>query len=72
MFFSLNAGVLALTIGQITAQVVLARLGAIIMAVGGLVYAAVMAWTLCYAYRRSLPRTASDPLRILSGGPPRP
>ena len=72
VFISMNGGVLALTIGLITAQVVVAHLGAIVIALGGLVYVAVMAWTLSYAYRRSLPRSASDPLRILPGGPPRP
>ena len=49
-------------------QVVLARLGAIIVGVGGLGYVAVMAWTLRYAYRPSAPRVANDPLRILPGG----
>ncbi len=68
VFFSLNGGVLALAIGLITAQVVFARLGAIIVGVGGLVYVAVMAWTLRYAYRPSAPRAAKDPLRILPGG----
>lgn len=67
VFFLLNVGVLVLASSLIAAQVVLARLGAIVLAAGGLVYVAVTTWTLSYAYRRSLPRAASDPLRILPG-----
>ncbi len=69
VFFSLNVGVLLLAIGLIAAQVTLARFGTIIIAMGGLLYVSVMAWSLSYAYRPSVPRTASDPLRILPGGP---
>ena len=72
VFFSLNVGVLALTIGLIAAQATLARFGTIIIALGGLLYVSVMAWSLSYAYRPSVPQTASDPLRILPGGPSRP
>ncbi len=72
VFFSLNSGNLVLAGGLITAQVALARVGAVVIAGGGLVYVAVMAWTLSYAYRRSVPRAASDPLRILPGGSSRP
>jgi len=72
VFFSLNVGVLALTIGLIAAQATLARFGTIIIALGGLLYVSVMAWSLSYAYRPSVPKTASDPLRILPGGPSRP
>ena len=72
VFFSLNAGVLAMASGLVTTQVLVARLGAVIIAVGGLLYVAVTAWTLSYAYRHSVPRAASDPLRILPGGSSRP
>jgi cbb3-type cytochrome oxidase subunit 1 len=72
VFFSLNVGVLALTIGLIASQATLARFGTIIIALGGLLYVSVMAWSLSYAYRPSVPQTASDPLRILPGGPSRP
>jgi hypothetical protein len=72
VFFSLNVGVLALTIGLIASQATLARFGTIIIALGGLLYVSVMAWSLSYAYRPSVPRTASDPLRILPGDSPRP
>lgn len=69
VFFSLNAGVLALACGLITGQGLLARLGTVVIAGGGLVYVAVMARTLGYAYRPSVPRDASDPLRVLPSGP---
>ena len=72
VFFSLNVGVLALTIGLIASQATLARFGTIIIALGGLLYVSAMAWSLSYAYRPSVPRTASDPLRILPGGSSRP
>ena len=72
VFFSLNVGVLTLTIGLIAAQATLARFGTIIIALGGLLYVSVMAWSLSYAYHPSVPRTARDPLRILPGGSSRP
>lgn len=59
---------LALASGLLTAQVELARLGAGTIAVGGVVYVAVMLWTLRYAYRRSVPTAARNPLRVLPGG----
>jgi hypothetical protein len=65
VFFSLNVGVLLLAAALIAADVLLARLGAIIIATGGLVYVTVMARTLSYAYRPAVPRAASHPLRIL-------
>ena len=68
VFFLMNAGVLTLAGGLITAQVAVARLGALVIALGGLIYVAVMARTLSYAYRSSVPRATSDPFRILDGG----
>jgi hypothetical protein len=65
VFFSLNVGVLLLAAALIAADVLLARLGAIIIATGGLVYVTVMARTLSYAYRPAVPRAASHPLRVL-------
>lgn len=67
VFISLNVGVLTLAGGLIAAQVAVARLGALVIALGGLIYVAVMARTLSYAYRSSVPPASSDPLRILSG-----
>jgi len=51
----------------IAAQVAVAQVGALVIALGGLIYVAVMARTLSYAYRSSVPQAASDPFRILSG-----
>jgi len=68
VFFSLNAGVLALASGLITGQVLPARVGATLVTVGGLVYIAIMARTLSYAYRSSVPPASSGPLRVLPDG----
>lgn len=68
MFFALNIGDLVLASGLLMAQVELARLGAGTIAVGGVVYVAVMLWTLRYAYRRLVPAAARNPLRVLPGG----
>lgn len=68
VFSLLNAGVLTAAGGLISAQVAVAQLGALVIALGGLIYVAVMARTLSYAYRSSVPPAASDPFRILSGG----
>ncbi len=65
VFFLLNLGVLMLATGLLVAQGVLACLGTIVIAGGGLVYVSVMARTLSYAYYRAVPRTASHPLRAL-------
>lgn len=65
VFCLLNAGVLTLAGGLISAQVSVARLGAIILAIGGVIYVTAMARTLSYAYHSSTP-PASDPFRILS------
>jgi hypothetical protein len=72
VFFSLNVGVLLLAAALIAADVLLARLGAVIIATGGLVYVTVMARTLSYAYRPAVPPAASHPLRVFPGGPSRP
>ena len=66
VFCLLNAGVLMLAGGLIAAQMAVAQLGALVLALGGLIYAAVMGRTLSYAYRASVPSAASDPLRVLS------
>ena len=67
VFILLNAGVLTAVGGLIAAQVAVAQVGALVIALGGLIYVAVMARTLSYAYRSSVPQAASDPFRILSG-----
>lgn len=65
VFVSLNIGVLTLAAGLITAQAAIAQPGALILALGGLVYVAVMGRTLSYAYRASAPQAAADSLRLL-------
>src|SRR5574337_1453342 len=67
VFVLLNAGVLTLAGGLIAAQVAIARLGALVLALGGLIYVAVMVRTLSYAYRAAVSPAAGDPLNLLSG-----
>lgn len=67
VFVLMNAGVLTLAGGLITAQVTVAWLGALMISIGGLIYVAVMARTLSYAYRSSVPQVTSDPLRLFPG-----
>src|SRR5574337_767689 len=45
VFFPLNIGVLTLAVGLIAAQAATAQLGALILALGGLIYVAVMGYT---------------------------
>lgn len=66
VFVLLNVGVLTLAAGLITAQATIARMGALVLALGGLIYVALMGRTLSYAYRVSVPPASSDPFRILS------
>jgi hypothetical protein len=68
VFSSLNAGVLLLAGGIVGANLVLARLGALVVAAGGLTYVVVMARTLRFAYSPAVPRGSCGPLRIVEGG----
>jgi hypothetical protein len=65
VFFAYNAGVGVLASGFLAGSIAMSRLGAIAIAVGGLVYVAVTLWTLSYAYRSSFPRAARSELRVL-------
>ncbi len=65
VFVLWNTGVLTLAAGLITAQGAIAEPGALILALGGLIYVAVMGRTLSYAYRASSPPTADHALRLL-------
>ncbi len=65
VFVALEIGLLTLAAGLLAGLAPLALLGAASITLGGLAYAITMEWTLSYAYRRSLPRSANDPLRIL-------
>ena len=67
VFATFNGGLLALAGGFVAGMVELCLFGSLLIAVGGLVYAGATLWTLSYAVRRSLPRAAQSPLRVLSG-----
>jgi hypothetical protein len=69
VFSALNAGVLVLAGGVVAANVVLARLGASILAAGGLTYVVVMARTLRFAYSPAVPGAACRPLRLATDDP---
>jgi hypothetical protein len=53
IFCALNAGVLIMSGGLLAGWITLAQAGACLIAAGGLVYSATMAWTLSFAYRRT-------------------
>lgn len=67
VFGLLNAGVLTLAGGLIMAQGPIAQFGGLILAVGGLIYVAVMGHTLSYAYRAATPPTANGSPGLSSG-----
>ncbi|PWB80297.1 MAG: hypothetical protein C3F08_04780 [Candidatus Methylomirabilota bacterium] len=66
VFVSLNIGVLTLAGGLVAAQIPVARLGAIVLAMGGLLYVAVMGHTLSYAYRAAAPPAGDNTPRLVS------
>ncbi|MGH7917555.1 MAG: hypothetical protein ACREQE_08810, partial [Candidatus Binataceae bacterium] len=53
VFVAFNAGLIVLAVGFSTSEARLAVSGAVIVAIGGLVYSATILWTLSYAYRRA-------------------
>ena len=65
VFFAFNAGIVLLVFGFAAGQEWLVRLGATLLATGGLPYAAATLWTLSHAYRRSTPQTGEGSLRIV-------
>jgi hypothetical protein len=65
IFSTFNGGVVALAIGFIVGTIELSLIGSLLVAFGGLLYAATTMWTLSYAVRRSIPRAAQSPLRVL-------
>ncbi len=66
VFLSFNLGVALLVAGFLEASSLLVQVGSYAIAAAALTYGACILWTLSYAYRRSMPRTAaSNPLRIL-------
>ncbi|HLX36230.1 MAG TPA: hypothetical protein VKR29_00465 [Candidatus Binataceae bacterium] len=67
VFVAYNGGVAMLAAGFMLSSVPLAQVGAIGVALGGLVYSSTTLWTLSFAYRSGLPRAAHNPLRVLPG-----
>ncbi len=65
VFIAYNTGVAATAAGFLLGSAATAEAGAAAIAVAGLIYSAVTLWTLSYAYRRSLPKSARTGLRIL-------
>jgi hypothetical protein len=59
VFWALNAGVLIMAGGLLGDRFPAARVGAYLIALGGLVYSATMGWTLSFAYRASSSRVLS-------------
>jgi hypothetical protein len=46
-------------------SVALVQIGAVGIAIGGLVYSATTLWTLSFAYRKAIPTAAKASLRVL-------
>jgi hypothetical protein len=67
VFIVYNGGVALIAAGFMMSSTSLAQIGAIGMAVGGVVYSATTLWTLSFAYRAALPPAAHNPLRVLPG-----
>ena len=67
VFIAYNAGVAVLVAGFMFPSVALAQVGAVGIAIGGLVYSAMTLWTLSFAYRKAVPNAANNPLRVLPG-----
>ncbi len=65
VFVAYNAGVATLVVGFMFSSVGLAEIGALGIALGGLVYSATTLWTLSFAYRKAIPSAANAPLRVL-------
>jgi len=62
VFLAFNSGVVLLAAGFVLDVVDLAQLGALLVALSGLLYAATTLWTLSYAFRRSTPRATQESL----------
>ena len=65
VFIAYNSGVAIIAAGFMVSSASLAQVGAIGLAVGGLVYSATTLWTLSFAYRKSVPAAAKTMLRVL-------
>ncbi len=65
VFIAYNTGVAVLVAGFMMSSIVLAQVGAVAIAIGGLAYSATTLWTLSFAYRKAVPAAANIPLRVL-------
>ena len=65
VFYALNGGVLLMAGGLLADRITVAVAGASLIAIGGLVYSAAMAWTLSFAYRRGTPPASDRVLRAV-------
>jgi len=65
VFVVYNGGVALIAGGFMMSSASLAQVGASGLALGGLTYSATTLWTLSFAYRSGLPRSAHNPLRAL-------
>ncbi len=67
VFITYNAGVAVLVAGFTCSSAALGKVGAVGVALGGLIYSATILWTLSFAYRKAVPGAAKTPLRVLPG-----
>ncbi len=68
VFAAFNAGVLILAAGFLAGAADIALLGSMLVAAGGVVYAATALWTLSFAFRQGLPSAArNSSLRVIPG-----
>jgi len=65
VFIAYNAGVALLTAGFALSSILLAQVGAVAIAIGGIAYSATTLWTLSFAYRKAVPKAALNPMRVL-------
>ncbi|MBI2963339.1 MAG: hypothetical protein HYY35_06240 [Deltaproteobacteria bacterium] len=70
VFAAWNGGLALLAAGLLAGGLAPARVGASVLAAGGLTYAALTAWTLSFALRRAARRSARNPLRVLGDEAP--
>lgn len=60
IFVLFNTGVVVLAVGLLAGNVTVAQAGAVVTALGGLTYSAIMLWTLSFAYRGAAPGRTGD------------
>jgi hypothetical protein len=65
VFIAYNAGVAVLVAGFMLSSAALAQIGAIGIALGGIIYSTMTLWTLSFAYRKAVPAAAKTMMRVL-------